>query len=405
MTTGDESRGGPAGSRPVLFFHAAVLGTFLAASAAPTPLYRFYQEAFALPPVVTTAVFAVYALALLAALLVAGSVSDHLGRRPVIFAALLVEMAAMALFATADGAGSLVAARVVQGLATGIAASSLGAALVDLDRARGPLVNALAPLVGMAAGALGTSALLQVGPHPLRLVYLLLGGLFAVQALLLWRTPETGGGRSGPLRGILLSLRPRVVVPARARRPLAAVTPINVATWMLGGFYLSLVPALVVAATGSRAPLTGGAVVAALMLAGAVAVALRRTRPAGSNLTAGTLAMVSGLLVVLAGVHGANVPVMIGGTLLGGAGFGTNFLGALGTIMPLATPTERAELLSAYYLQSYLAFSLPAILAGWLVRTIGYPATADAYAAVIVAMSAAGLLARRAMAARPVAAG
>ena len=107
-----------------LFFHAAVLGTFLAASAAPTPLYRFYQETYALSPVLTTAVFAVYALALLKALLVAGSISDHLGRRPVIFGALLLELVAMALFTTASGAWGLIAARFVQGVATGIAASS-----------------------------------------------------------------------------------------------------------------------------------------------------------------------------------------------------------------------------------------------------------------------------------------
>ncbi|MFE1599568.1 MFS transporter [Methylobacterium sp. ID0610] len=401
MIIGGESRGAPVAARHALSFHAVVLGTFLAASSAPTPLYRIYQETFALSPVLTTAVFAVYALALLKALLVAGSVSDHLGRRPVIFAALLLELVAMALFAAADGAGWLFAARLVQGFATGIAASSLGAALVDIDRGRGQLVNALAPLLGMAMGALGTSALVQYGPHPLHLVYAMLGAVFAAQAAILWLTPETGERRAGILR----SLKPRIVVPPQARRPLAAVTPINVATWMLGGFYLSLVPALVVAATGSRTPLTGGAVVSVLMLAGAVAIAARRTKPAAANLTVGTLAMASGLVIVLAGMHGGAVPVLIGGTMLGGAGFGTSFLGSMGTIMPLAKPAERAELLSAYYLQSYLAFSLPAILAGYLVREIGYAATADVYAAVIIAMSAAGLLARRILSSRPAAAG
>ncbi|ACB27827.1 MFS family permease [Methylobacterium sp. PvP062] len=381
-----------------LFFHAAVLGTFLAASAAPTPLYRFYQETYALSPVLTTAVFAVYALALLKALLVAGSISDHLGRRPVICGALLLELVAMVLFTTAHGAWGLIAARFVQGVATGIAASSLGAALVDVDRGRAQLVNAIMPLIGMAVGALGTSALVQYGPHPLRLVYAILGAVFVAQAALLWLTPETGERRTGALR----ALRPRVVVPPQARRPLAAITPTNIATWMLGGFYLSIVPSLVVAATGSRTPLTSGVMVAALMVAGACAVVQRRGGDAAANLTIGTLAMTTGLVIVLAGMHGGSVPVLIGGTLVGGAGFGTSFLGALGTIVPLAKPGERAGLLSTYYVESYLAFSLPVICAGYLVRRIGYVTTADIYAAAIVAMSAAGFLARRAMAARRV---
>ena len=401
MARANPSAGARVATGYALPFHALVLGTFLAASSAPTPLYRYYQETYALSPIVTTAVFAVYALALLVALLIAGSLSDHLGRRPVIFGALLLELAAMLLFAESHGAGHLIAARTVQGIATGIAASSLGAALVDVDRARGQLVNSLAPLLGMAIGALGTSVLVQYAPHPLHLVYAILGATFAVQAVLLWLTAETGARRSGALR----SLWPRVVVPPQVRRTLLAVTPSNVAMWMLGGFYLSLVPSLVAVATGTRTPLIGGAMVTALMLAGASAIAARRTRAADSNLTVGTFAMMTGLAIVLVGMHGGSVPVLIAGTLLGGAGFGTGFLGALGMIIPLAQPVERAELLAAYYLQSYLAFSLPALLAGYLVREIGYSATADVYATTIITIGAVGLLVRWSMSSGSAAAG
>ncbi|MFC0407246.1 MFS transporter [Roseomonas elaeocarpi] len=391
MTSCTGSAAQSAASNWGLPLHAVVLGAFFGASAAPTPLYRIYQETFALSPLLTTAIFAVYALALLKALLVAGSISDHLGRRPVIFVALLMEIASMGLFVAADGAGWLIAARLVQGLATGVAASSLGAALVDIDRGRGQLVNSLAPLLGMAFGASGAAALVQYGPHPLHLAYAILGLAFAVLAGALWLTPETGGWKPGVMR----SLRPRILIPQQVRRSLLAITATNVAGWMVGGFYLSLVPSLVVAATGSRAPMTGGMVVTVLMLAGAAAVLARRTKPAMSNLTIGTFAMVAGILVVLAGMHGGSVPVMVGGTLLGGLGFGACFLGSVGCVMPLAKPDERAGLLAAFYVQSYLAFSLPAVLAGYLVLTLGYTVTADAYAAVIVAMCLAGLVTRR----------
>ena len=87
--------------RPSIGFHALTLATFFGASAAPTPLYRIYQENFSVSPVLITVIFAVYAFALLAALLTAGSISDHLGRKPVIFFALLLEIVAMGLFVIA----------------------------------------------------------------------------------------------------------------------------------------------------------------------------------------------------------------------------------------------------------------------------------------------------------------
>ena len=66
------------------------------------------------------------------------------------------------LFA-ADSAGWVLGARIIQGLSTGMATSALGAWLVDLDRERGALVNAVAPMVGLAVGAMGTSALMELG--------------------------------------------------------------------------------------------------------------------------------------------------------------------------------------------------------------------------------------------------
>ncbi|MCY1232010.1 hypothetical protein D9M72_444770 [compost metagenome] len=215
---------------------------------------------------------------------------------------------------------------------------------------------------------------------------------FIVQAAAIWLIPETGARRPGALS----SLMPRIAIPQRAKRPLALVTPVNIANWALGGFYLSLVPSLVAATTGSKNPLTGGAVVAALMAAGALGVFLRRARNPQANLTFGVLSTTFGMLTVVAGTHLAYVPVLIVGTLLTGMGFGTSFLATLGSVMPLAKAEERAGLLSAIYIQSYLAFSLPAILAGFLAKAVGYQLTTDIYAAAIIGVGLMGLMASRA---------
>src|SRR6202045_2706311 len=100
---------------------ASLTVSFLAGSSAPTPLYPIYQRMWGFSPVMLTIVFGIYALSVLAALLVAGRLSDHLGRRPVLIAATVAQTASMLIFATASGVGDLLLARIIQGLATGAA--------------------------------------------------------------------------------------------------------------------------------------------------------------------------------------------------------------------------------------------------------------------------------------------
>ena len=89
-------------SRAVSFWTAAALLVLvLAASGVPSPLYRVNQERFGFSAGVLTTVFGIYALALLATLLVVGALSDHVGRRPVIVAGMLLQVVAMALGARA----------------------------------------------------------------------------------------------------------------------------------------------------------------------------------------------------------------------------------------------------------------------------------------------------------------
>src|SRR6478672_10706792 len=91
-------------SRPAAFWSVAVLLVLmLAASGVPSPLYRVYAEEFGFSSGVLTTIFGIYALALLVSLLVVGGLSDHVGRRPVLVAAFLLEALAMALFLASDG--------------------------------------------------------------------------------------------------------------------------------------------------------------------------------------------------------------------------------------------------------------------------------------------------------------
>ena len=360
-----------------------------ASSSAVTPLYRLYQESMHLTPFAVTIVFATYVASLLFALLTVGGLSDYVGRRPVILTALLLNAAAMIFFAEARDVGQLILARAVQGLCVGVGTTAWGAAILDTNRARGPLLNSITAFLGMTAGSLGAAALIAFAPDPLHRVYDVLLGLTTLMIALLWLMPETIERKTGALA----SLRPHVSVPTQSRSVLLRLTPANVAAWALGGLYLSLMPTVVATAMGVASPWVGGVVVSALMLTAAIAVATFRGWPARRLILTGTSTLSLGVAVSMFGIWQQLVAALLAGTVIAGAGFGSTFSGTLRALLPTAGPHERAGLLSAFYLQSYLAFSLPAVAAGMSVPLTGLSTAAYLYGAVIILLAVISMIA------------
>ncbi|AOS64198.1 MFS transporter [Actinoalloteichus hymeniacidonis] len=362
---------------------AIILITFMAASSAPSPIYRIYQQQWDLAPSTLTILFGVYAASLLVALLVVGRISDHVGRKPTVLAALIGVSLAMVLFLVAENAGTVLVARVVQGLATGTATGALAAGLLDTARAHGGLINSVSPVAGMALGALGASLLVEFAPIPMRLVFLLLLVAFIGQAFALTVLPETAARRPGAVA----SLRPRIGVPPRARRTLFLVGPAAVAAWALGGFYLSLGPSLAQLVTGSDSALTGGLLVFTLTSSGAVAVFLLRSAAPRRLIRIGSSALLGGLAITLLGVSMGSALLFYPGTVLAGIGFGCGFLGAMRTLIPLAEPHERAGLMSTFYIVCYLGNCVPAVIAGIAANSIGVPAATGYFGAAVILLA------------------
>lgn len=341
---------------------ASIVGFLLAGSAAPTPLYAMYQAAWGFSAITVTVVFGIYAVAVLASLLTFGSLSDYVGRRPVLLVALLSQAVTMWIFADADSVSDLVLARVIQGLSTGAAVSALGAGLLDLHRVRGTVANSVAPMTGTATGAIGSGLLVQYLPEPTHLVYWLLLGVFMLQALGVLLMPEL----TSPKPGALASLRPRFAVPQSARQSLLVAVPVLVASWALVGFYASLGPALVRLVANTSSFVVGGLSLFVLATSGGLTVYLARNARPRTVMLLGTIGLLVGVaLVVLATVQ-LSIALLFVGTVIAGAGFGAGFQGALRTVMPLIAPTDRSGTLSVIYAISYLAMGVPAVLGGLL---------------------------------------
>ena len=146
-------------------------------------------------------------------------------------------------------------------------------------------------------------------------------------------------------------------------------------------------PTVVATAMRVVSPWVGGVVVSALMLSAAITVAAFRDWPARRLILLGTSTLSLGVVVSLFGIQQQQVAALLAGTVIAGAGFGSTFSGVLRALLPTAAPDQRAGLLSAFYVQSYLAFSLPAVAAGLAVPLIGLSIAAYLYGAVIIVLA------------------
>ena len=362
----------------------SILVTLLASSSAPTPLYATYQARFGFSAITITVVFGVYAVAVLLSLLVFGALSDHVGRRPVLLAALVMQAGVMLVFAFAGGLDVLLLARVLQGLATGAAIGAIGAGLVDLHPGRGPVANAAGAMTGTATGALGSALLVQLLPSPTRIVYFVLLAAFLIQAAGVAMIAETSARKPGAPA----SLRPTIAVPARVRGTLAIAAPSLVAVWALAGFYGSLGPSLTALISGSDSAILGGASLFVLAGSGALTVLAFHRVDARTFSIAGSALVMTGVAIVLIAASSRSIVAFFIGTAVAGAGFGGGFQGGLRTIVPLAEPSERAGVISVAYIICYLAMGLPAILAGFLVVDSTVSQTAQEFGITVIALAA-----------------
>ena len=386
--------GGLTLARGVSFwFLAVLLGLFLFAASAPSPLYGIYAKLWQFSSTTLTAIYAVYAAGALGALLVTGRLSDHVGRRPIVLFALLIQVGGMVAFIAADGVGSLYLGRVLQGTATGIASGAISAWLVDLepeDRPRlGSLLTGIALLAGLGSGAFVSSLLVQYAADPLRFVYWLLVGAYTVCLGATLFIPDVVQRVPGAVR----SLRPQVGVPAVARQQFVATSPSLVAIWALAGLYLSLGPALAITLVGSGNQVVGGAVILALAGSGAITSALVRSIDPRTLVLCSSVMVIAGVGATLVAVLSDSSVGLYAGSVVAGIGLGAAFSGIVRSLGPLALPDQRGALFGAIYIVVYVAISVPTIAAGVASSHYGLRDTTYAYGAVVMALAAATFVA------------
>jgi MFS family permease len=339
-------------------FGAVILGTAL-----PVPLYAIYQRQWHFSSGVLTLIFAVYAVAVLATLLLAGQASDQVGRKPVLAAALCFSAASTVVFIFAASPAWLYPARILSGVSAGLMTGAATAALSEMVQASASRrASMVATTANSGAGALGplmAGLFAQYLPQPTVLVFEVFLVFLGAAALALAFIPETVTGRER------LSLRfTGLAIPAEGRSEFIAAGVAVFAAYALNGLFASLVPGFTTVMLHHPDYAVAGGVTCVFFAAGAVAalgLAPFNSRPV---LLGGLGLFLVGLALVVAAMSAASLALFLVGAVVAGSAFGALVIGSLSAANRLAAPGTRAKAISTYFVFAYAGLSIPVVGVG-----------------------------------------
>lgn len=346
--------------RAVFALFAVAAGTNV-----PTPLLLVYQERLDLSAEVLTALFGSYAAGLVPALLVAGPLSDRLGRRRVAIPGMVLSaLASLAFAAAGDSLLLLFAARFLQGVVSGVVFSVGSAWVGELSLASGEGAGgrraAFAMTAGFSLGPLTSGLLGQYAPAPTVLSYLVHVVLVGVGLAFALRLPETVGlqhdrptGAAAPPASPLIRRGDGVLVAT-------VLAPVAICVYAFPSTVISAVPLLVelpaagVAVTGVLAGVTLGA--------GTLVAGLQR-RLGSWTAVVGTACGTLGFASAAAFAATGALPWLVAAAPLLGAGSGLCLAAGLTLTARLAAPGRLGALTSLFLALAYVGFAAPFVVA------------------------------------------
>jgi Major Facilitator Superfamily len=342
----------------------------MAFSAVPSPLYGLYRERDHFSVFMVTVVYGVYAVGVLGSLLLAGHLSDWFGRRRLLLPALGTASASAIVFLTSKSLPSLIVARLLNGVAIGIVVSTATAYLTELHAVGRPnatprkaqLTAAAIPVGGIGLGALVAGILAQWVTSPLTAPYVVFLAALALGTIGVALTPETRQGPKPRPR-----YRPqRVSVPHDQRTTFFAAALTAFMAFATQGLFTGLASLFLAVTLHHPSHALAGAVLGAVYASAVAAQIATAKWSVTHEFEAGMGAMVVGLgvAVLAVWVKPPSLALFITGGALLGAGGGTIFRGAIGTVMSIAPPDRIAESLAGMFVAAFVGLSLPVVGVG-----------------------------------------
>jgi MFS family permease len=386
--------------RPGFWLIAAAYLVAMALNAVPTPLYPLYQARDGFSTLMVTVIFGFYTAGLAVSLLLAGHVSDWMGRKRILIPALVLEVLCAAIFIAFPGLAGLLVGRFVGGLGIGMLTATATAHLHELHKAHRPdagpvlfeVVSTGANVGGLAIGPLIAGALAQYVTQPLRVPYIVFGVLLLAAIAAVAVTPETV--EELPVRP---GYRPqRVTMDHGDRAGYLTAAAIGFAAFAINGVYTALSAGFVAGTLHRTNHLLAGAVAFALLAAATLAQTATSRLSPRSRQGVGLAAGAAGFILLAIGIQAHSLTVFLLAGIIGGAGSGMLFKSAIGAVAAMAAPAKRGEALSGLFLICYAGMSLPAIGVGIAVNYTSLTAAMYWFSGTLLAVLAATVvLARR----------
>jgi predicted MFS family arabinose efflux permease len=363
-------------------FLVTMVGTTL-----PTPLYPLYQQRFGFGGLMVTVIFATYAVGVMAALLLVGRLSDQIGRRAVLLPGLACAAASGLAFLISDSVPALFLGRVLSGLSAGIFTGTATATIIDLApadrRARAGLVAAAVNMLGLGLGPVVAGFLAQYARWPLQLPYLVHLILVGFAGAALWFIPEPVERARGPVR---LRVQ-RLAVPAGIRGTFIRATIAGFAGFAVLGLFTAVSPSFLDQVLHQSNHLLDGAVVFAVFGASTAGQLLSAALSERISLLTGCLGLVSGVVLIGAGIVAASLGLIVAGAIVAGLGQGMSFRAGLSAVGAGAPPEQRSEVTSSLFLILYIAISLPVIGVGAAGQAFGLVTTGVVFAGIVAVLA------------------
>ncbi|MEV5838730.1 MFS transporter [Nocardia sp. NPDC052112] len=372
--------------RVVYAFAVVMLGTTM-----PTPMYTLYADKLGFSIATSTVVFATYAAGVIAALIGFGRWSDTVGRRPMLLAGLAFAMASSLVFFTAGSVWQLLLGRALSGLSAGIFTGTATATIAEAAppswKARAMMVAAIANIGGLGLGPTLSGLLVQYGPAPLRLAFVVHLMMLAVAAFGLSTLNETVAVQPGARPTIQ-----RLSVPLETRAVFLRVASAAFAGFCVISLFTAVVPTFLNQTLGIHNKAIAGVLVTALFIASASAQVLTRTMPVPKALILGCTGLVVGMLLITMALAVESVLILVVGAVVAGFGQGASFVKGLGAVVVAAPPGRTGEVASTYFVVGYVAISLPVIGMGFAAQCWSLPDAGMAFAVIVAGLAALSLI-------------
>lgn len=363
-------------------FWVTMLGTTL-----PTPLYPLYAARLHFGEMMTTVVFAVYAVGVTAGLILFGHWSDQLGRRPLLLAGLALSGLSAIVFLLPNALGWLFVGRVLSGLSAGIFTGTATATIVDLVpdavRGRAGLIAAAVNMGGLGAGPVLAGVLGQYAPGPSRLCFAVDLALVVVAAAGVYLVPEPVERAAEP------RLRPRrLQVPARMRALFVRAAIAGFAGFAVMGLFTAVSPAFLGSVLHDHNRALVGAVAASVFAASVVGQTFAGPLGTGRALVLGCAALIAGMVGVGASLPAHLLALLVAGGMVAGLGQGLSFRAALGSVSAASPEDVRGAVTSTFFVALYIGIAIPVIGEGALAGAFGLVTAGLIFAGLVTALAA-----------------